>query len=293
MASRVWLITGASSGFGLSMVEVALARGDIVVATARKPEALADTVSKYTADKLLVVELDVTKHEQVVSVFAQAKDAFGRIDIVYNNAGYGVLGEVESVPEDVARNLLDTNFWGAVNVSKEAVRFFREDNPSGPGGTLIQTSSMTGIAAVGCLAYYSAGKWALEGFTEALAQELDPKWNIKIVILQAGWHRTKINSRALAARLPGHPAYLDPASPVMQIKGAVEGIDDGNLTQDVDKASRAIFDFLQSPDAEGALVRLPMGKDAIAVTKQKAAALKELGETREKWSADLTIDKSE
>ncbi|KAH7908801.1 hypothetical protein BJ138DRAFT_1156842 [Hygrophoropsis aurantiaca] len=103
------------------MVEVALARGDIVVATARKPEALADIVSKHSADKILV-ELDVTKHEQVVSAFAQAKNAFGRVDIVYNNAGYAIYGEVESVPEDVARKHLDTNFWSAVDVQFERSR---------------------------------------------------------------------------------------------------------------------------------------------------------------------------
>ncbi|KAH7929165.1 NAD(P)-binding protein [Leucogyrophana mollusca] len=290
-STQVWFITGASSGFGLSMVEVALASGDIVVATARKPEALAHLSAHHTTNELLVIQLDVTKHEQVAAAFAQAKNAFGRVDIVYNNAGQAVLGEIECVPDDLARALFDINFWGAVNVSREAVRFFREENPSGRGGTLLQTSSVLAIRGIACLSYYSAGKWALEGFSESLSQELDPKWNIKIVVLQAGWHRTKINSRA--TRLPGHPAYLEPTSAVMQTRDVICGMDESQVTQDVDKASRAIFEFLRSADSEGVLVRLPLGKDSVAATKEKIILLSETVGKCEKWSKDLTIDKSE
>ncbi|KAH7923306.1 NAD(P)-binding protein [Leucogyrophana mollusca] len=283
--AQVWFITGASSGFGLSMAKLALARGDVVVATARKPELLTDLSAKH-ADKLVVIQLDVTSDEQIASAFAQGKSAFGRIDIVYNNAGQGVLGEVESMPEVMARNLFEVNFWGVVNVSKEAVRFFREENPSGVGGILLQSSSILGVEACACVPYYSASKWALEGFSEALAREIDPKWNIKIVILEAGWFRTNMTTRFVAT--PSHAAYTDPSSPAMLTRASIEHLE----LQDPDKANRAIFEFVQNIDTNDTLVRLPIGKDSVAATRRRIAMLSEIVEKYEKWSEDVVFDKS-
>ncbi|CAL1703529.1 unnamed protein product [Somion occarium] len=179
---RVWFITGTSSGFGRLTTEKVLSHGDIVVATARKPEALDDLKSQYPSSKLLVLPLDVTDYQQIKDAFSKAKDAFGRIDIVFNNAGRGLVGEVEGIPEEEARALFDTNFWGAMNVSREAVRFFREENKPA-GGRLLVNSSRVGIQAMPLIGFYSATKHALEGITKALAQELDPAWNIKVTSL--------------------------------------------------------------------------------------------------------------
>lgn len=119
---------------------------------------LDDLVQQYSADRILVAKTDVTQSKDVVKVFALAQDAFGHVDVVFNNAGYGDLGEVESFQDADAQALLATNFWGAVSVTREAVKFFRELNPPGAGGRLLQMSSMYGIAGTPCLAFYSASK---------------------------------------------------------------------------------------------------------------------------------------
>lgn len=148
-------VTGASAGLGRAMTEHVLAKGDIAIATLRKPEALSDLASKHGPSKLLVLKLDVTKPDEIKAVFAKVKETFGRLDVVHNNAGYSSLGEIEGTPDDVARGIFETNFWGSTNVAKEAVAFFRDVNkPS--GGRLLQVSSMVGVSAMPGLGYYSA-----------------------------------------------------------------------------------------------------------------------------------------
>ncbi len=139
------------------MARCALAHGDRVVATLRKPEDLDDFKAKYTPEQLLVLRLDVSKLDEIKPAFAKAKEVFGRIDVVFNNAGYVVLGEAEAIPDEPARALFDVNFWGAVHVSQEAVRFFREEN-SPQGGRLIQNSATAGLAAPPIMGFYCAAK---------------------------------------------------------------------------------------------------------------------------------------
>lgn len=178
MAPRVWLgayhcvlpvrarvahtapspVTGSSSGFGRAMTEYALSKGDNVIATLRKPSDLADLQQKFSVTQLLVVQLDVTDPKAILDAFSAGKEAFGCIDIVFNNAGWSAAGEVEGTSDDVARKLFEVNFWGATNVSKEAIRFFREENPAGAGGRLIVVSSFVGIKPVPIGGYYSASK---------------------------------------------------------------------------------------------------------------------------------------
>ncbi|OAX37531.1 NAD(P)-binding protein [Rhizopogon vinicolor AM-OR11-026] len=177
---RVWLITGSSSGFGRAMVEEVLRNGEIAVATLRKPSVLDDLADQYPRTHLLVVPLDVTNEAQVKSAFVKAKDVFGRVDVVYNNAGQVLLQEAEGTSMDRARALMDINYWGAVTVSLEAVRFFREENPKGAGGLLMQVSSLCAMKGVPKIAFYSSTKAALDLFTEVLAQEVLPAWNIKV-----------------------------------------------------------------------------------------------------------------
>jgi len=143
------------------MTELALAKGDKVVATLRKPEVLNDLKAKHASDKLLIVKLDVTKPQEILDAFAQAKRAFGKIDIVFNNAGYGVFGEVESIPDEIARAMFETNFWGAANVMREAVRFFRDENAPGAGGRLLNISSMVGISGIPITSYYASTKFGM------------------------------------------------------------------------------------------------------------------------------------
>lgn len=124
----------------------------------RRPKVLADLQAQYPAERLLVLKLDVTKPQEISAAFQKAKDAFGRIDVVYNNAAYGVIAEVEGTTEDVARAMFETNFWGAANVSREAVKFFREVNKP-IGGRLLTVSSIVGIKAMAVIGYYGASKY--------------------------------------------------------------------------------------------------------------------------------------
>ena len=139
------------------MTELVLEKGDIAVATLRKPEAISDLASQYTSERLLVLKLDVSKPQEITAAFDAAVKTFGRIDVVFNNAGYAILGEVEATTDQLARGIFDVNFFGALNVSKEAIRVFREVNKP-QGGRLIQMSSAIVYYEPGASALYAATK---------------------------------------------------------------------------------------------------------------------------------------
>lgn len=149
------LVTGASSGFGRLLTETVLAEGEIAVATLRTPSDLED-LAAANPDRLVVVKCDVTKPQDILFAFSHAIDKFGRVDVVFNNAGYTIVGEIEATPEDAARALFDVNFWGAVGVSREAVRVFREVNPPNAGGRLLNVSSGLGFGGGPITGIYSA-----------------------------------------------------------------------------------------------------------------------------------------
>lgn len=180
------------------MTELVLKQGDIAVATLRNPAALTDLQSIYPSSKLLVIPLDVTRTPDIKTAFDTAVAAFGKIDVVFNNAAVVQSGEAEGIPEAEARRIFDVNFWGAANVSIEAIRVFREVNKP-QGGRLLNISSTTGFAPMPGTLYYVASKFGMccgspqinaynllktvagiEGFTEAIRMELDPAWNIKV-----------------------------------------------------------------------------------------------------------------
>ena len=139
------------------MTRNALANGERVVATLRRPDVLNDFAAQYSSGQLLVVQLDVTKLQEIKDAFARAKATFGRVDVVFNNAGYIVAGEAEAIPDEPARDMFEVNFWGAAHVSQEAVRFFRDVNEL-QGGRLIQTSAGVGLFSVPTAAFYGAAK---------------------------------------------------------------------------------------------------------------------------------------
>ena len=151
------------------MVEVALERGEIVVATARRPATLEDLAKAHPRDRLLVLPLDVTQPQQVVDAFGDATRAFGRIDVVFNNAGFGEVAELEAMEEPLARAMLETNFWGAIRVTKEAVRCFRETNLPGAGGRMLQVSSYAGLVGLPGVAFYGASKFGTTYFFSPFA----------------------------------------------------------------------------------------------------------------------------
>ncbi|KAJ3491716.1 hypothetical protein NLI96_g530 [Meripilus lineatus] len=282
---QVWFVTGSSSGFGRSIVEFVLSKGHIAVATLRKPEVLNELKSKYPSSQLLVLKVDVTKPEDVAGAFSKTKEVFGRIDVVFNNAGHGILGEIESTPSEVARSMFEINFWGAERVSREAIKFFREVNKPGVGGRLFNISSITGLSASPGLGHYSASKHALEGLTQSLASELDPAWNIKITLIEPSGFVTKGLTENLV-KVPAHPAYTKPDLVVSHIRNLVNNAT--KTSEDADKAVRRFFDLAQLPDPP---LRLVIGTDAITFSRKQLQKVAADIDKYEAWSEGLQVDK--
>ena len=177
--SQTWFITGSSRGFGRSLTIAALEAGDQVVATARKPEQLADLVERY-GDKVLPVALDVTDAAAAMSALDAARERFGRVDVVVNNAGYANLAPVETAPEDDFRRQFETNFWGVYNVSKAALPILKAQG----GGLVIQFSSIGGrVGSTPGLGSYQAAKFGIDGLTRVLAGETAP-FGIRYLIVE-------------------------------------------------------------------------------------------------------------
>lgn len=182
--SKVWFITGASKGFGREWTEAALGRGDQVAATARNPATLDALVDTY-GDRVLPLRLDVTDRRAAQAAVQQAAEHFGQLDVVINNAGYGHFGMVEELTEDDLRNQLETNLFGAVWVTQAALPIMREQS----SGHIIQVSSIGGISAFPSVGAYHASKWALEGLSQSLAQEV-AGFGIHVTLIEPGGYST-------------------------------------------------------------------------------------------------------
>ena len=196
----VWFITGTSRGFGLEWTTAALERGDQVVATARKLDALGPLADQYP-DTLLPLELDVTNKAACNAAIDQGHDRFGRLDVVVTNAGYGLFGMVEEVSEAQARAQLETNFFGALWVTQAALPHLRAQR----SGHLIQVSSIGGITAFPLVGLYHASKWALEGMSQALAQEVR-EFGIHVTLVEPSGFSTDWSGSS-ADRATALPAY--------------------------------------------------------------------------------------
>jgi NAD(P)-dependent dehydrogenase (short-subunit alcohol dehydrogenase family) len=182
--SQVWLITGSSRGLGRALAETVLEAGHKLVATARKPEQLAGLVQKY-GEQVRAVALDVADAAAARHAIQTVVAAFGRLDVVVNNAGYGNLASIEDVTDEDFRAQIETNFYGVVNVTKAALPVLREQG----SGHIIQISSIGGRAGTPGLSAYQSAKWAVEGFSEVLSKEVAPL-GIKVTIVEPGGFRT-------------------------------------------------------------------------------------------------------
>ncbi|GAA0371217.1 SDR family NAD(P)-dependent oxidoreductase [Actinoallomurus spadix] len=202
--SKVWFVTGSSRGLGRHFVEAALARGDQVAATARNAGTLDDLVAAY-GDAVLPLELDVTDRAAAFESVRRAKEHFGRLDVIVNNAGYAQVGAVEELTEQELREQLETNLFGAVWVVQAALPYLRAQG----SGHIIQLSSAAGLIAMPLGGAYHASKWALEGLNEALAGEV-ADFGIKVTVIEPGGFATRSgkNPDPLAN---GHMAEPDPA----------------------------------------------------------------------------------
>jgi NAD(P)-dependent dehydrogenase (short-subunit alcohol dehydrogenase family) len=200
--SKTWFITGTSRGFGREWAIAALERGDRVAATARNADSLDDLALKY-GDALLPIALDVTDREADFAAVRQAHDHFGGLDIVVNNAGFGHFGMIEEITEDEARAQIETNLFGALWVTQAALPFLREQG----SGHIIQVSSIGGISAFPLVGIYHASKWGLEGFSQALAQEV-AGFGIHVTLVEPGAFSTDWAGSS-SKRSAEHPAYAE------------------------------------------------------------------------------------
>ncbi|MFJ6462421.1 oxidoreductase [Streptomyces sp. NPDC091387] len=246
---RVWLITGASSGFGRALAAAALAAGDTVVATARRPEALDGLVAAHP-DRAVALQLDVTDTARIADVVADTLLWYGRIDVVVNNAGMGMIGAVEETGDRELRDLMDLHFFGPAALVRAVLPHMRRNG----SGAVVQMSSMGGRFTFPGVGAYSATKFALEGLSEALAAEVAPH-GIKVLIVEPGSFRTGFAGGGALHQTAPLPAYEETVGPV---RTGLPG-SDGKQEGDPDKAAAAILTALA---AEHPPLRLPLGNDA-------------------------------
>jgi NAD(P)-dependent dehydrogenase (short-subunit alcohol dehydrogenase family) len=267
---KVWFITGASTGFGREMAQVALERGDRVVATARKPGALADLADAHP-DAARAVRLDVTAPAEVRAALDAAYSAFGRVDVLVNNAGYGTLGGLEEFGDEQIRRQFETNFFGALDVLRAALPRMRAQEG---GGHVVNVTSIGGFVGFPGSSVYCASKFALDAVSESLAAEAK-HLGIKVTIVAPGAFRTKFNGAALTIAENRLPEY-DPV--VLPFQKWLEE-NDGKQPGDPRRAAEAIWDVTRAEDPP---LRLFLGADAVGAAEQKLdAAKKELDAWRE------------
>ncbi|RKS97028.1 NADP-dependent 3-hydroxy acid dehydrogenase YdfG [Streptomyces sp. 3211.6] len=193
---RVWFVTGASRGLGRAVAEVVLEAGDTVVATARRVEALDGLVERFGA-QVVPMTLDVSDRAAVFATVAEAGERAGRIDVLLNNAGYGLAGAVEEVTERQVRDQFDVNFLGALWTTQAVLPLMRRQG----SGHLLQMSSIAGVTTYPNLGMYCASKWALEAMGETLAQEV-AGFGIKVTLIEAGEFRTEWSASSLVRATP-------------------------------------------------------------------------------------------
>jgi len=200
MVSKVWFITGTSKGFGRVWAEAALARGDRVAATARDVRTLTALVQRF-GNQVAAIPLDVTQKAAVDAAVEKAHAQFGRLDVVVNNAGYGLFGAIEEISEPEAREQLETNLFGALWVTQAALPIMRAQG----SGHFIQVSSIGGVNAFPTVGLYHASKWGLEGFSQSLATEV-AGFGIKVTLVEPGGYATDWGGPS-AKRAAPMPAY--------------------------------------------------------------------------------------
>jgi NAD(P)-dependent dehydrogenase (short-subunit alcohol dehydrogenase family) len=272
--AKVWFITGASSGFGEALAKAVIERGNRVIATFRKAEQASAFSQQYNDDALGVI-MDVTDEAQVKAAVQKALQKFETIDVLVNNAGYGTIGAIEEFTMEEIRAQMETNFFGAVQVTKEIIPLMRKQG----SGHILQISSAAGFKATGGFGVYNASKFALEGFSEALAQEV-ASFNIKVVIVQPGPFRTKF--AAGSVKLAGQRMDEYKQTPVAQMYHYISRID-GRQEGDPVKAANAMVNYVHQNKAA---LRLPMGKHSIDALKAKIASVQKDIEVNEATALD-------
>lgn len=264
--NKVWFITGTSRGFGRVWTEAALKRGDKVAATARNLASIADLKERY-GENVLTLELDVTKPDQVKTAVTQAYDHFGRLDIVFNNAGYSLVGTIEEASAGDVRALYETNILGALSVIQAALPLLRKQG----SGHILGTSSNLGHVTMPVIGYYCSSKWAFEAIHESLAAEVKP-FGIKVTIIEPGAYATEFGSPESLKFAAGLDIYADFKK---QFFGGLKGMERG----DPNATPEALF---QVVDAENPPLRFFLGSHNLPWVRK---AYEERLATWEAWEA--------
>ncbi len=255
-----WLITGCSTGIGREIARAALEAGHSVAVTARNVDAIADFVDQF-GDRALALPLDVTNRDQITAVVGEVEKAFGGIDVLVNNAGYGYMAAVEEGEDAEVRKLFDTNYFGVVDTLKAVLPGMRARR----SGHVINISSMTGLVANPPNAYYSSTKFALEALTEALAKEVGPL-GIKVTAIEPGAFRTDWAARSMQESSTPISDYDDN---VGARKTLIKQFAD-HLPGDPRKVAEAV---LMVAALDEPPLRLLLGRDVLAAVREKIADL--------------------
>lgn len=256
--NRTWLITGCSSGIGRALCERLLARGDRVVATARNTAALSDLIAKYPS-QATALRLDVTDPHNVVRTVDEAIARAGGIDVLVNNAGFGTVGALEETDEGAVRDAFETNVYGPYRTARAVLPHMRERGR----GHILNVSSMTGFAGVPGFCFYSATKFALEGMSEALAQEIAP-FGLKLTIVEPGPFRTDFRKEGSLVSAAPMEAYAGTVGKFRQMLADTDGKQPGDPVRAAD-AMIAVVEADKPP------LRLPLGEPCVALIRKKLA----------------------
>jgi len=274
---KVWFITGSSRGLGRDLTAQVLAKGDLVAATARNTDALSDFVKEYP-DQILPITLDVTDYDQVHLAVESAVEHFGRIDVLVNNAGFGIIGAAEAFTEAQVRSQLETNLYAPIEITRAILPFMRKQG----SGRILQISSVGGRVGNAGLSMYQAAKFGLSGFTEALAKEVSDL-GIYVTSIEPGGFRTDWagESMSYAPVIAGYENTVGLRTDFFK---------SGNFVPvgDPIKAAKVMLDLVEHPEPP---IHLVLGSEAIGLLKQADATR---AAEMEKWmGVSLSTDHDE
>ena len=256
MTQKIWFITGISSGLGKALAQTVIDNGDFVIGTFRS-QIQADTFNNLHKDEAFALTLDITKPNEIEKIFKQITDKFGKVDVLVNNAGFGFAGAIEETNNTETREIFEANFFGTLQLTQTFLPLFRQQK----SGHIIQISSHGGFKAFPGFGIYNASKFAVEGFSEALAIEVAPL-GIKLTIVEPGPFRTNFAGSSFKQATKIIEDYNPTAGAFRERMKQVDGKQEGDPT----KAAQAIIDInkLDTPP-----LRLPLGKIAIVSLTSK------------------------
>ncbi|NJM70810.1 MAG: SDR family oxidoreductase [Scytonema sp. RU_4_4] len=275
--TRVWFITGSSTGFGRTLAETLLDKGETVVLTARKPQQVEDLTAKFP-NRALAVRLDVTKPEEVREAVKQAIATFGRIDVLVNNAGYGTMGAIEELSDEIVRGQFETNVFGALDVTRAILPHMRQQR----SGHILNFSSVGGFVSFPGAGIYCSTKFALEGISEALAQEV-ASLGIKVIIVEPGAFRTDFNGRSLVLS----DTQIEDYEPV--VGGFRQWLQDMDGKQPGDPKKAALA-MIQAVESDNPPLRLALGADAVNAIDAKLESVKAELDEWKKVAVDTSFE---